>query len=125
MRFQFLGGEQLPDMNDLKEDSLVKKEAHGTPKLSCELASTGRSNAAFRRGAAQLHQRSISSEGMSDQDDNDASYREDQAIFKQRGHPASFGRVKLMGRMGSAEQEASFGELQQAEEPQTAEESRR
>jgi hypothetical protein len=60
---------------------------------------------------------------MSDQDDNDASYREDQAIFKQRGHPASFGRAKLMGRMGSAEQEASFSGVQQAEEPQAAKES--
>jgi len=61
---------------------------------------------------------------MSDQDDNDTSYREDQAIFKQRGHPASFGRMKLIGRMGSAEQEASFGKAQQAEEPQAGEESR-
>ena len=125
MRFQFLGGEQQPDINDLKEDSLMKTAMPETPKLSCELASAGKSNAAFKRGAAQLHQRSISSDGMSDQDDDDAAHREDQAIFKQRGQPASFGRMKLIGRMGSAEQEATFGKAQQAEEPQAEAESRR
>ena len=70
MRFPLLGGEQ-PDVNDLKEDSLMKTAMPETPKLSCELASAGKSTAAFKRGAAQLHQRSISSDGMSDQDDND------------------------------------------------------
>jgi hypothetical protein len=125
MRLQFLGGEQLPDIYDLKEDSLLNKEIQETPTLSCELASTGKSNAALKRGVGQLHQRSISSGGTSDLDDNDASYREEKAIFVQRGHPASFGRMKLIGRMGSEEQKASFGKAQQAEQPQTEEESRR
>jgi hypothetical protein len=31
MGFQFLGGEQLPDINDLKEDSFMKKEVQETP----------------------------------------------------------------------------------------------
>jgi len=52
-RFQFLGGEQLVDGNDLKEDSLMNKEIQETPKLSCELASMGRSNAGLKRGVAQ------------------------------------------------------------------------
>ena len=51
MKLKFLGGEQVPDINDVKEDSLMNKEIQETPPLSCELESANRSNVALKRAA--------------------------------------------------------------------------